>query len=533
MQSLATSAPASARNVADSLWRMAAQRPDASAIIQGERQLTFASLRDRAAAIALTLRASGIEAGDRVAILLERSPDAAATIFAAQALGAVAVCIHHRLRLKQIEYQLRDSGARALVTTRDMLARIPLPVPIPRSLSPGGAPIVDLSLVPDAVAEYFEPVARDSEELAQIIYTSGSTGLPKGVCFAHRSLIAAIDIVSSYLGLRASDRIASLLGFASVYGLNQLFCAVRCGATLVIETSTLPHSIVKTLRERGVSVVAAVPPLWVQLLSVPAFKTAIKSLRILQNAGGHLPSAVTRQLRTVQPHAQLFLQYGMTETFRSTFLPPEEVDGRPDCIGRPMPLTEIHVLREDLTPCAPGEPGELVHVGPTIASGYWNDRAATEAVFRPNPARDDDASPKRAVFSGDLVRRDADGFLYYVSRRDRLIKTLGFRVGPDEITDVLFASGEISECVIATEPDLERGNRIIAYIVLAAHGSLERLERFARTELPRYMQPTRIHSLDALPRLASGKYDVDALCRPAGEKPEWVKAETAQNPRQR
>lgn len=498
---------------------MAAERPQSVAIVQSEQEVSFAALRDRASAIALTLRARDITPGDRVAILLERSADAAAAIFAAQALGAVAVCIHHRLRLKQIEHQLRDCGACALVTTQEMLARIPLPPSVrpgalwcdPERSEGSAVPIIDLSLVPRSLDDDFEPVARDSEELAQIIYTSGSTGLPKGVCFAHRSLITGIEIVSGYLGLRASDRIASLLGFASVYGLNQLLCSVRCGATLVIETTPLPHGIVKTLREHRVSVIAGVPPLWIQLLSVPAFKTPLSSLRILQSAGGHLPCAVTRQLRHAQPHAQLFLQYGMTETFRSTFLPPEEVDNRPDCMGRAMPLTEIHVLREDLSPCAPGEPGELVHVGPTVASGYWNDRAATEAVFRPNPARDGGSPLERAVFSGDLVRRDADGFLYYVARRDRIIKTLGFRVGPDEISDVLFASREISECVITTTPDPERGNRILAYVVLAELGSLERLERFARSELPRYMQPARIHAVASLPRLASGKYDVIAL----------------------
>ena len=476
--------------------------------MDGARTVSYAALRDRAAAITEALLTRGIRAGDRVALLEERNADAAAAIFGIVASGAAAVCINDKLRMRQIEHMLRHSGARVLVTRHEMLTRHSRPLECDAS-------VLDLCEIPAAPSRDIDLITRVSGDLVQLIYTSGSTGLPKGVCFTHGNLSAGVEIVSTYLGLRQSDRVASLLGFSSVYGLNQLMCAVRCGATLVIETSPLPQRIVTTLRERAVTVAAGVPPLWTQLLGVPAFRTPIHSLRILQNAGGHLPAAITRRLREAQPHAELFLQYGMTETFRSTYLPPQQVDSRPDCMGRPMPGTEILVLREDLTPCEAGEIGELVHRGPTVAAGYWNDPVGTDAVFRPNPARPS-GSPEneRVVFSGDLVRRDSDGFLYYVSRRDRVIKTLGFRVGPDEIVDVLFSSGEIDEAVITTEPDTDRGDRIVAYVVLAQHGSLERLIQFSRLELPRYMQPSRIVTVETLPRLASGKYDVSALRQP-------------------
>ena len=492
-------------NLAWMLWRVAAEQPNAGAIIDGDRLVPYSELRDRAAAIAEFLRARGVAPGDRVALLLERGAGAAATIFGIVAAGGVAVCINDRLRARQIEHVLRHSTARALVTTPAMLARSPRPIE-------ADADVVSLCDIPVRPVGHIQPIGRVPGDLVQIIYTSGSTGLPKGVCFTHGNLAAGVDIVSTYLGLRPSDRIASLLGFYSVYGLNQLLCAVACGATLVIETSPLPHRIAEAMREHAVTVAAAVPPLWAQLLTVRAFRDPIESLRQLQNAGGHLPAAITRKLREAQPQAALFLQYGMTETFRSTFLTPDEVDRRPDCMGRAMPATEIMILREDLTPCDAGEVGELVHRGPTVAAGYWNDPAATAAVFRPNPRKVPGAPDgERVVFSGDLVRRDEAGFLYYVSRRDRVIKTLGFRVGPDEIADVLFSSGEIVECVVSTEPDAERGERIVAHVVLAHHGSLERLTRFARMELPRYLQPARIATLESLPRLAGGKYDVAAL----------------------
>ena len=209
-----------------------------------------------------------------------------------------------------------------------------------------------------------------------------------------------------------------------------------------------------------------------------------------------------------QPHAALFLMYGLTEVLRSTYLPPEQVDRRPDSMGRPIPGAEVLVLNDDLTPCAPGEVGELVHCGPTVTLGYWNDPEATAHVYRPHPLRQDG---ERVVFSGDLVRRDEAGFLYFVGRRDRMIKTLGYRVSPDEIGNVLLASGEIAECVVTGEPDEERGQRIVAFVVLAAGGSLERLTRYCAIELPRYMQPARFEVRDALPRLASGKHDLAAL----------------------
>jgi acyl-CoA synthetase (AMP-forming)/AMP-acid ligase II len=260
-------------------------------------------------------------------------------------------------------------------------------------------------------------------------------------------------------------------------------------------------------------VLAAVPPLWQQLLNVPSFRDhPLSSLRIATNAGGHLPAPVVRAVRQAQPQAQLFLMYGLTEVLRSTFLPPEELDRRPDSIGRAIPGAEVLVLREDLTPCAPGEVGELVHRGPTVTLGYWNDPEGTARVFRPHPLRAAGApDAERVVFSGDLVRQDADGWLYFVGRRDRMIKTLGYRVSPDEIATVLYGSGELAECIITAEPDDARGERIVAYVVVAEGGSLERLKAYCGVELPRHMQPARFEVRDALPRLPSGKHDLAAL----------------------
>lgn len=463
---------------------------------------TYADLRSQASSVAAALVDRGVKSGDRVAILAERGTEAVAAYFGALAAGAVAIIVNERSRPRQVEYVLRQSGARVLLASRVILAQHP------RALETETESI-EISTIPHQPELEWNPRPTGETGLAQIIFTSGSTGLPKGVVFSHRAILSAIEMIAGYLELRSDERIFSLLPFSSVYGLNQLLCAVWTKSTLVVSLSSLAAQIVAEARAQEVTVIAGVPPLWLQLLATPAFCAApVESVRVLQNAGGHLPVDAVRQLRRAQPQARLFLQYGMTETFRSTFLAPGEVDLHPDSMGREVPGASIRIVGDDGEPCGPGEVGELVFSGPTIAEGYWGDDDRTAMTFRPSRRND---QVGRVVHSGDMVRRDRDGLLYYVSRRDRMIKSLGFRIGPDEIVDVLYASGDILETAIATEPDPIRGERIIAYVVLKPGGSKDHLKDFVRLELPRHMQPARVDICEELPRLPSGKYDMAAL----------------------
>ena len=491
-------------NVATLLWATAAADPARPALIEAGRVTDYGSLQRRAAAIAVGLQNSGVQAYDRVGIFLDGGADAVAAFFGVAAAGGIAVVINESLRPRQVEHILDGAGASGLITSEDLTVRQPRPIETPSRV---------LSVRELEAEGEFDPVPRVGMDPAQIVFTSGSTGLPRGVTVTHGNLVAAAQTVIGYLGIVASDRIASVLPFSFVYGLSQVLCAVGSGAALVVERSPLAAQLVANLRAQQITVLAAVPPLWQQLLHVASFcDEPLASLRIATNAGGHLPVPVVRALRRAQPHARLFLMYGLTEVLRSTFLPPEEVDRRPDSIGRAIPGAEVLVVRDDLSACAPGEVGELVHRGPTVALGYWNAPEATARAFRPHPLRPA-GSPdtERVVFSGDLVRRDAEGWLYFVGRRDRMIKTLGYRVSPDEIATVLYASGEVAECIITSEPDDARGERIVAFVVLAGGGSLERLDLYARVELPRHMQPARFETRDALPRLPNGKHDVAAL----------------------
>ncbi|HKO15627.1 MAG TPA: AMP-binding protein [Gemmatimonadaceae bacterium] len=495
-----------ATNFAHLLWRAAHRFDQHPAMVERGHSVSFAAVGERAAGIASALVDAGVQPGDRVAVLLPRGETAAAAFFAALAAGAIGINLNEMYRPRQIEYVLTHARVRILLTSADVVQSHPRPIETTTT-------IIDVGTLPETGR--FTPVMVDASAPAQITYTSGSTGQPKGVVMSHSNLWAGVQIVAGYLGITATDRIASLLPFSFVYGFNQLTCSLLTGATLVIERSTLSQEITAALRRERVTVLAAVPPLWLQLLRTPAFRDAPQDdLRVATNAGGRLPPASVQELRRAQPQASLFLMYGLTEVFRSSFLPPAEVDAHPDSMGRPIPQSVIYVVREDGTLCAPDEIGELVHGGPTVGIGYLDDPDGTARVFRPNPFRDmHPEAPARVVYSGDLVRRDAEGRLYYVGRRDRMFKTLGYRVSPDEIADVLYASGQVDEAVVLTEPDAQRGQRIVACVVLRDGGSLHALRKHCGIELPRYMQPARYDIRTELPRNMSGKHDMLALRR--------------------
>jgi amino acid adenylation domain-containing protein len=490
-------------NFARALLETAASLPTKTALIESESTSAYGELAARSRAIADALADYGVRPDDRVAIFLPRGVDAAASFFGALATGAIAVTVNETLRPRQIEHILNHSGARVLLTMPAMIDRLA------RRLHTR-ASVVSLAEIPALGTG--EPVPRVGTDIAHIVYTSGSTGLPKGVAISHGNLWAGMQAVVGYLGITERDRILSLLPFSFDYGLNQLLCCAGTGATLVVESSPVPQRIVRTLRAHEVTVLPAVPPLWLQLLNVQAFTAEpIRSLRVMTNTGGRLPTEAVRTLGDCQPHASLFLMYGLTEAFRSTYLPPSRTARKPNSIGRAIPGAEVLVLDEQHAPCKPGEVGELVHRGPTVALGYWNDPEATAQVFRPHPLRPPGApDTERIVFSGDLVYRDEEGDLFVVGRRDAMIKTLGYRVSPDEVVEALYASGEVVEAIVTAEPDEVRGSRIVAYVVLRDDADLARLQAFSAQELPRYMQPSRFETRPSLRRTPSGKHDAIA-----------------------
>jgi len=357
-----------------------------------------------------------------------------------------------------------------------------------------------------------EPEVIDVD-MAAILYTSGSTGKPKGVVLSHRNLLAGGAAVSEYLDNRADDVILAALPLSFDAGFSQLTTAFTAGAHVVLMDYRLPGDVVRLCAAHRVTGLTCVPPLWIALSEQPWPAEAAAGLRYFANTGGRMPRTVLARLRAIFPSARPYLMYGLTEAFRSTYLDPAEVDRRPDSIGKAIPNAEILVARADGTLCDPGEEGELVHRGALVAMGYWNDPARTAERFRPAPGQPDGVTnPELAVWSGDLVRRDAEGFLYFVGRNDDMIKTSGYRVSPTEIEEVVYSTGLVRDAVALGVEDPRLGQRIVV-IASPLEGALDtgELLRVLRRQLPRYMVPSDVIVRAQIPRSPNDKFDRSRL----------------------
>jgi amino acid adenylation domain-containing protein len=468
--------------------------------VHGDQALTYQQMYTASGWFASWFADRGVRAGDRLVLLLPNSAVAAAAFFGAARLGAVAVFANVALADDQVAHIVRHSGAAAIVTdSRRQRQATAAAGPVQLLLADAWAPsVTDAGPQPSA-----GPISLD---LAALIYTSGSTGPAKGVMVTHANLIAGARIVADYLHLGEADRTLSVLPWSFDAGLNQLLATFWAGGTLVIPASHHPHRLGRQLAEAHITGLAGVPTLWEMLVSrAGAFLDLdLPDLRYLTNTGGPMRGSTLRRIRSSHPGTDIYLMYGLTEAFRSTYLPPVLVDSHPDSMGVPIPDTQISVLDDEGRVCEAGEVGELVHRGPTVASGYWRDPVATERVFRPHA----DGSGERVVHSGDYVRRGEAGLLTYVGRRDEQFKSRGFRVNPSEIESVLMSSGLVSAAVVFpadTAPDPE----IVAVVVPADDGqhTVERLRAYCRPRLPAHHQPAVLTVRSSLPHTTSGKVD--------------------------
>ena len=489
------------------LFSAARNSPTATAVIAGRETLDFETLADRASGFAQSLRDHELQPGDRVALFQDKTFDAVVALYGTWIAGGIAIPIHAGLRRAQLLHILETASCRFIVS--DARRRSVLQIddrPETQRLTVGSR-----TSSTSAKAPIFELDGGDTP--ASIMFTSGSTGRPKGILLSHNNLRAGTEIVCRYLGLTNEDRILSVLPFSFDYGMNQLLSAVERGATLVLQRSQLPADVCRSLADHEISVLAGVPPFWIQLMSdvSPLAQMDLPALRILTNSGGVFPADLIRRYRARFPKASIFLMYGFSEAFRSTFLPPAEIDRRPDSIGRAIPGCDVFVLDEAGRECDVGVVGELIHRGPTVALGYWNDPETTAKVFRPDPQSPD--VPERVAFSGDLVRRDEEGFLYYAGRRDGMIKSMGFRISPEDVEEQIRSLGTLSEVVVGSRPDETAGRRIIAHVVPhdPKHFGVDELIQTCRRHMPAYMVPAEIYVHASLPRTPSGKFDRNRL----------------------
>lgn len=490
--------------------------------------LSYAELATEIRRAQSGLMALGLKPGERVGVYLEKNFETVTAMFAAAAAGAAFVPINPLLKPRQVGYILRDCNVRALVTSlprldslREELGECPdIGTVILVGDTANGAADTNSSFSTsswaDLTAGEESPaiVPRDAGDMAAILYTSGSTGSPKGVVVSHQNLCVGAKSVASYLENNSDDRLLSVLPLSFDAGLSQLTTAFAAGACCVLMNYLLPQDVMKICAAEKITGITGVPPLWIQLAQLNWTDEANSSIRYFANTGGHMPRPTLERLRTNFPHAKPYLMYGLTEAFRSTYLDPAEVDRRLDSMGKAIPNAEILVVRSDGTPCDAEEVGELVHCGPLVSLGYWNDPERTAQRFRPRPgqaASDPDA--EIAVWSGDFVRRDEDGFLYFVGRRDDMIKTSGYRVSPTEIEEIAYASGLIGEAIALGIPHPKLGQAIVLVATPPAEGDLDTdaLLTCYRQDMPIFMVPRQIVVRDVLHRNANGKLDRTAV----------------------
>ena len=468
--------------------------PAAPALTTREGTLDYAGLEAAVGALAAGLKGRGLARGDRVASWLPKTRLTSLLPLAAARAGLIHVPVNPLLKRMQVAHILADSGASLLLSAEARLA----------TLEPGDADCATLDERADLfdTASPLAPSDNDPEDLAALLYTSGSTGRPKGVMLSHANMWLGAASVACYLRLAPEDRVLAVLPLSFDYGQNQLFSTWAAGASVVPLDYLTARDVIRAVERHQISTLAGVPPLWVQLIEAPWPAAAALALRRLTNSGGKLAPSLVRRMRELFPAADIYSMYGLTEAFRSTYLEPALLDAHPDSMGSAIPFAEIMVVDADGNEA--GE-GELVHAGPLVAKGYWNDPERTAERFKPAPAGSSYGG--MAVWSGDRVRRDAAGLLYFVGREDGMIKSSGNRVSPTEIEEAALASGLVAEAVALGYPDPRLGEGIALIVRPDRRGEEEALRGFLKRCLPNFMQPGPILWRDELPRGPNGKLD--------------------------
>ncbi len=529
--------------------------PNTTALLYKQQQITYQQLWLACGQVAEKFSHLALEPGSRIAVYLPKLPETIFALFGASVSGMVFVPVNPLLKPAQVAHILQDSGATVLITScsrarqlSDKLAScgalhhlICIDASVKNSLKDAIATSVDnepelnhicfhddLGLSEKSTnsqtTSTASPAPITSQDIAAILYTSGSTGKPKGVVLTHENLLAGAQSVASYLNNHQDDRLLALLPLSFDYGLNQITSAFFVGASTVLMDFFFPRDVIKAFEQYQITGLAAVPPLWQQLSQLDWPETATKHLRYFTNSGGAMPGITLNRLRALFPQATPFLMYGLTEAFRSTYLDPAQIEHRSGSIGKAIPGAEILVLNPDLTECAENEIGELVHLGVHVAKGYWQDEEKTRQKFK--PLKRAGRSTETAVWSGDQVYRDEEGYLYFVARADEMIKTSGYRVSPEEIEEILLQHPQVEQAVAlgAPHPTLDQAIVVVVTELLSLpsnqpsnqEGETEQLHtkltsdsilKYCKQQLPGFMVPQLISIRDSIPKNANGKLD--------------------------
>jgi amino acid adenylation domain-containing protein len=504
------------------LERTAERFPEKTALVCRGQRLSYRDVEQRANRLAHSLRAEGVQRGDRVAVYLDNSVETVVAVFAILKAGAVFLVINPTTKAAKLSYILNNCRARGLVmpankreAMNEMLSATPhlerlwlaggAGKPEPAEGNARGKRSIALDAVMADAGLPADPLPKTAidMDLAALIYTSGSTGHPKGVMLTHLNLLSAVNSVTTYLENTPQDVLLNLLPLSFGYGLNQVLTAFQVGATVVLERSfTYPHAVLQTIIREKVTGLAIVPAISAILLQLDLAAYEFSALRYITNAAAALPADHIRRLRKILPAVKIYSMYGLTECTRVSYLPPDQIDSRPTSVGRGMPNQEVYIADEDGQRVAPGTVGELVVRGSHVMKGYWESPQETARALRPGLL-----PGERVLFTGDLFRMDEEGYLYFFGRKDDIIKTRGEKVSPKEVEDVLYGLEAISEAAVIGAPDDVLGEAIHAFIQLREGARLTEQDvlRHCAERLESFMVPQAVTFVASLPKTGSGK----------------------------
>jgi len=495
--------------------------PDKICLEESKFSITYQETIQRSRKIAGMLQSLEVNSGEHVGVFMDRSVDQVISLLGVFYAGAVLIIINPILKERQISHIIQDAGISTIITSDDKInknfsvldkAGVKKAIVFHGKNEYGFEDEILFNDNYDSFPEFDGKCSCIGHDTSHIIYTSGSTGQPKGIVISHRNTIDGGKIVSQYTGLNLDDRIIGALPFNFDYGFNQLINTLYMGATIYLHRFFMPNDLLRILEEKQITVFAGMTPIWSKIFN-PKLTDLSKDydfsmVRMVTNTGGKVPVSIVKQLRKLFSKSKIYLMYGLTEAFRSTYLDPSQIDKYPDSIGKAVPNVEIMVLNKEGKECAPNEEGELVHRGALISKGYWNNPEKTKQVFRPNPLLSEkNAHLETVVFSGDIVKRDEQGFLYFIGRRDNMIKTKGYRVSPTEVEELIYNFEGVAECIVTgyEENDTIKLRAIVQ--LKDSTWSSQKILRQCKQDFPFYLVPDDIVVRKNFPLTSNGKID--------------------------
>lgn len=501
------------------------QFPKKAALICNDQICTYQELDHQSSLLAGQLGQLGVNPGDRVAVFADNSIECVVSIYGILKAGGVFIVLNGSLKSSKLSFILDNSDAEVLIchaskscVIAEAIQKLPRNIKI-ICVQPDCCrtpEIKDTLITWESIFtnhDKHEPyVTKEIEkhDLASLIYTSGSTGSPKGVMCSHHNMISAAGSIIEYLENTPDDIILNVLPLSFDYGLYQVLMSVYFGGTVVLENSFVYlHQILQRIEQHEVTGLPIVPTIVAMLLKMQNLKQYdFSSLRYLTNTGAAFPVNHIRQLREMLPDIQIFSMFGLTECKRVCYLPPKQIDIRPDSVGKAMPRCTTTVLGPDDRPVEPGQVGELVIEGPNVMQGYWKDEELTAKTFR------SDGSPEqRRLYSGDYFKQDAEGYLYFLGRKDDMIKTRGERVSPREVENTLQEIDGIVEAAVIGVPDELLGQVIKGFVVLrdGCELSVKKILFECTKLMENFMVPKYIEIMEDLPKSHHGKIDKKEL----------------------